>query len=38
MTEPERNEDQEVCECSDDPKLTDEEWAYIESMSTRDDP
>lgn len=25
-------------ECSDEPKLTADEWAYVEAMSTRNDP
>jgi hypothetical protein len=29
------DEETEVCECNDDPKLTDEEWSYVIAMNEK---
>lgn len=28
----------EPCECNDEPKLTEEEWGYIEALATGAEP
>lgn len=36
MTDPEHDEDGPVCDCSDEPKLTDEEWEYVLAVATEE--